>query len=355
METVSTQTRPTQRLINAPTLWRHDIGTAYPNIFEHSGATLYNGDFLDASEDWPSPTVIVSDGPYGVGSFPGDPSSPNDLSEWYAPHIARWSERALPSTTLWFWNTEIGWANVHPVLVQNGWSYRSCNVWDKGIGHIAGNANSKTLRSYPIVTEVCVQYVRDVKVDVSGVPMNLKGWLRFEWERSGIPLYKANEACGVKNAATRKYLTKCDMWYFPPPEAFEAMALYANLHGAPAGRPYFSLDRDQPLSADQWAHMRAKFHCDVGITNVWQEPPVRGKERLKDAHKCLHMNQKPLRLLERTILASSDRGDVVWEPFGGLCSVAIAAVNTRRSSYSAELLEDYFSLAIDRLASHALA
>ena len=42
--------------------------------------------------------------------------------------------------------------------------------------------------------------------------------------------------------------------------------------------------------------MRAKFHCDVGITNVWRERPVRGEERIKDVHKSVHMNQKPLRL-----------------------------------------------------------
>ena len=66
------------------------------------------------------------------------------------------------------------------------------------------------------------------------------------------------------------------------------------------------------------------------------------------------MNQKPLRLLERIILASSDPGDVVWEPFGGLCSVAIAAVNTGRKCHSAEILPDYFSTARERLARHAM-
>ena len=48
------------------------------------------------------------------------------------------------------------------------------------------------------------------------------------------------------------------------------------------------------------------------VTNVWSEPPIRGEERLKDRDaKCLHANQKPLRLFERIILASSDSGDVV--------------------------------------------
>ncbi len=323
--------------------------TTFPT-YGRLGANLYHGDFLEVSENWPSPTVIVSDGPYGIGSFPGDPPSPEYLPEWYRPHIERWSERALPETTLWFWNTEIGWASVHPILAENDWEYRACHVWDKGLGHIAGNSNTRTLRKFPVVTELCVQYVRKVSIGLNGSVMGIKEWVRSEWERSGLPLYKANEACGVKNAATRKYLTKCHLWYFPPPEAFERLAQYANQRGRPEGKPYFSLDGVNPATAQEWSGMRAKFHCDVGITNVWREPSVRGEERLKDESKFIHMNQKPLRLVERTILASSDVGDVVWEPFGGLCSAAVASANTGRECYSAEILDAYFQASRERLA-----
>ena len=342
----------TQELFSLPLQLNQRAESLPP--YHRLGATLYPGDFLEVSADWPSPTVIVVDGPYGVGSFPGDPVSHEDLPIWYRPHVAHWSERALPETTLWFWNTEIGWASVHPTLVEHGWEYRSCHIWDKGVGHIAGNANSKTLRRFPVVTEVCAQYVRKVKVGSNGSAMTLKEWVRSEWERSGLPFYKANAACGVKNAATRKYLTKCHLWYFPPSEAFELLAQYANEHGRPEGRPYYSLDGVRPATAREWSRMRAKFHCDVGITNVWREPAVRGGERLKNAYKCVHMNQKPLRLLEQIILASSDPGDVVWEPFGGLCSVAIAAMNTGRECHSAEILPDYFTAARERLAYHAI-
>lgn len=323
--------------------------------YERLGANLYYGDFLRVSGAWPSPTVIISDGPYGIGSFPGDPASHECLPEWYRPHIERWSKRALPETTLWFWNTEIGWASVHPILAENDWEYRACHVWDKGVGHIAGNSNTRTLRKFPVVTELCAQYVRKVSIGPNGSAMGIKEWVRSEWERSGLPLYKANAACGVKNAATRKYLTKCHLWYFPPPEAFERLACYANLHGRPEGRPYFSLDGVKPATARDWSGMRAKFHCDVGITNVWREPSVRGEERLRDESRFTHMNQKPLRLVERTILASSDAGDVVWEPFGGLCSAAIASVNTGRLCYSAEVLDKYFEASRERLANHVAA
>ncbi|HEX2611868.1 MAG TPA: DNA methyltransferase [Gemmatimonadales bacterium] len=303
-------------------------------------------------DHWSHPTCIIADGPYGVGGFPGDPPTPATLAEWYAPHIAAWSRRATPQTTLWFWNTELGWATVHPVLVANGWEYRSCHVWDKGKGHVAGNANSLTLRKFPVVTEVCVQYVKRAFFRVDGQELTMQDWLRHEWKRTGLPFYLANKATGTANAATRKYLTACHLWYYPPVEAFEGLAAYANRHGRPEGRPYFSVDGKRSLTGREWASLRAKFSCEVGISNVWSLPPVRGSERLKKKFQCVHNNQKPLQLIDICIKASTDPGDLVWEPFGGLCSAAISSHRLGRGCVSAEILPEYYAAARERLRTY---
>lgn len=320
-----------------------------PSLFERGGVAIHHADVATLYETWESPVAIVSDGPYGVGGFPGDPPTPDGLPEWYEPHIRAWSARATPLTTLWFWNTEIGWATVHLILVKHGWTYRNCHIWDKGIGHIAGNANSKSLRKFPVVTEVCAQYVKESRFVVGGRELSMQDWLRLEWERSGLPLYKTNEACGVKNAATRKYFTKDHLWYYPPVEAFEGIATYANQHGDPEGRPYFSIDGKRPLTSAEWERMRSKFYCEIGVSNVWREPAVRGQERLKNGTKCAHTNQKPLRLIELIIRASSDPDDLIWEPFGGLCSAAIAAHKLGRRCLSAEINREFYEIAIERL------
>jgi DNA modification methylase len=128
------------------------------------------------------------------------------------------------------------------------------------------------------------------------------------------------------------------------------LAAYANRHGRPTEWPYFSVDGRAAVTAKQWGRMRAKWNHVHGITNVWTELAVRGTERLKDENsKILHTNQKPLRLIERILLASSDPGDVVWEPFGGLCSVAVAALRQGRHCYSAEISPDFYTLAKARI------
>ena len=313
--------------------------------FNAPNVSLFCGDSLDCYKLWDAPDVIVSDGAYGILGFEGDTIDHTGVPEWYRAHIEAWSAAAKPSTTLWFWNSEIGWAAVHPVLEANGWRYQNCNIWDKGLAHIAGNVNTSKIRRFPVVSEVCVQYVRDVSVNGDA----LKVWLKKEWQRSGLPLRCANEACGVVDAAVRKYLDQGHLWYFPPPDMFERMQKYANEHGKPEGRPYYSLDGIKPLAGVEWAKMRSKFYCPHGRTNVWSRPPVSGAERIKNEKgKALHLNQKPLDLMEMIIKASTDKGDVVWEPFGGLFSACRAAADIGRRAFGGEINPYYFNASLVR-------
>ena len=127
---------------------------------------------------------------------------------------------------------------------------------------------------------------------------------------------------------------------------------YANKHGDPGGRPYFAIDGKQPGTAEQWASMRAKFECPHGFTNVWDRPALRGAERYKlngNSSKAIHLNQKPLDLIGMLIEASSDEGDVIWEPFGGLFTACIAARMGRRRSFGGEIDPTYFHYGTKRL------
>ena len=127
-------------------------------------------------------------------SYPGDPST-SAIAE-SEPHIIKWSEHATPITTLWFWNTELGCKRSSHVS-QHGWEYRNCHIWNKGIAHIAGNTNGKTLRKFPVTTEVCVQYTKKALFYVNGTKMDMQRWLRYEWGRTDLPFSKTNDVCGV--------------------------------------------------------------------------------------------------------------------------------------------------------------
>lgn len=325
--------------------------------------SVHHGTAEELYGQWPVPSTIISDGAYGVGGFPGDPRTPEGLAAWYREHIEAWSKHAAPATTLWFWNTEVGWATVHPLLVENGWEYVETIVWDKGVQHVAGNVNGDTIRRFPVVTEVCVFYRRRLEFATEDGVMPAKQWLRYEWRRAGLALALANEACGVKNAATRKYLTQDWLWYFPPPEMMERLVKYANRHGKRSGKPYFSIDGQKPVTADEWGKLRDRWHHQHAVTNVWSHPPLHGAERFRGNGKrsaprvynpgrnaTVHLNQKPLTFMRRIIEACTEPGDVVWEPFGGLCSATVAATELKRRAYAAEPISDFYELALERLA-----
>ena len=125
---------------------------------------LFLGDSLTLYEQWDRPTVIVSDGAYGILGFEGDTSDHLGVASWYEPHVAAWSRQASAQTTLWFWNSEIGWAAAHPILEKHGWRYVNANFWNKGKAHIAGNVNTAKIRRFPVVSEICVQNVFEARI-----------------------------------------------------------------------------------------------------------------------------------------------------------------------------------------------
>lgn len=138
---------------------------------------------------------------------------------------------------------------------------------------------------------------------------------------------------------------------FSTSEMFEKLAKYANDYGDPRGYPYFSLNGLQPITGKEWERMRSKFECPHGYTNVWDRNALRGEERIKAPQKDLksaHLNQKPLDLMKLIIEASSDSGDVVWEPFGGLFSASLAAKTIGRKAYGCEIDPVYFNLSLKR-------
>jgi DNA modification methylase len=322
----------------------------------HKGIHLFNDKAENLYKNWETPDVIISDGAYGVSGFKGDPHTPHFIADWYEAHIEAWSKKAKPGTTLWFWNTEVGWANVHPILQKNGWDYLTCNIWNKGIAHIAGNVNTKTLKSFPVVTEVCVHYIKRAELKVAGETTHLKDWIRAEWNRAGLVLWQANEACGVANAASRKYLTKDHLWYAPPSEHFAAMVIYANEKGNETGKPYYSLDGINPMTQWEYEQLFPLFNGKYGYTNVWDIPALHSKERIKAEGKSayFHLNQKPLTLMKLLLEISSKKNSVIWEPFGGLFSASFAALSMGRTSYATEMDEAIFKVAVQRFENQLI-
>lgn len=64
----------------------------------------------------------------------------------------------------------------------------------------------------------------------------------------------------------------------------------------------------------------------------------------------VHPTQKPVKLLERLLLAYSNKGETVLDNCMGSGSTGVACVNTGRRFIGMELNEKYFQIAKDRIA-----
>ena len=83
------------------------------------------------------------------------------------------------------------------------------------------------------------------------------------------------------------------------------------------------------------------------VSSIWRIPTVPKKEKLHGYHPT----QKPLRLVRRALLASTKEGDLVFDPFCGSGTTAVAAKELNRAFVGAELEEEFAKLAARRIAA----
>jgi len=81
------------------------------------------------------------------------------------------------------------------------------------------------------------------------------------------------------------------------------------------------------------------------MKTVWSFTAPNGEE--KEFGK--HPTQKPVALLARSILASTNEGDLIFDPFSGSSTTGVAAINTHRKFVGTELESEFINLSIARL------
>ncbi len=91
---------------------------------------------------------------------------------------------------------------------------------------------------------------------------------------------------------------------------------------------------------------------DCQVRSDWYLPICTGAERLKDARgRKLHPTQKPEALLSRILLAASNEGDVVLDPFFGSGTTGAAAKRLGRAFIGIEREPGYAKAARARIAA----
>ncbi|NMB67145.1 MAG: site-specific DNA-methyltransferase [Chloroflexi bacterium] len=80
-------------------------------------------------------------------------------------------------------------------------------------------------------------------------------------------------------------------------------------------------------------------------SDIWDIPNVKANHIEKTCHPC----QFPVELIERLVLALTNPGDWVLDPYMGVGTSAIASLMHKRKSIGAEIMPEYFQIALDRI------
>jgi len=203
-------------------------------------------------------------------------------------------------------------------LQMTGFELRQQIIIDKGMRSVSGRA-TKNYRMFPNVTESVLFLIKDSKPFI-------KQFLKERQQVLGYSSKEINDKLGVKSNGG-------GMWSIYTGENV--------CEQVPTRELWEKLQRvlkfDLPYEA-----VSMVFNAQMGLTDVWTDIDFYKEERY-------HPTQKPLNLIQRLILASSDEGMIVVDPFVGSGSTAVAAKSLKRKYLGIELDPKYSEITLARL------
>lgn len=205
-----------------------------------------------------------------------------------------------------------------PSLLKIGFELRQQIIINKGIQAVAGRA-TKNYRMFPNVTE-SILFLTKKNILFS------KKLLKQRQKDLGIKSKDINELLGVKSNGGGMwsiYTGKNICEQFPTKELWEKLQKILK----------FDL---------QYEKIAQTFNTEMGITDVWSDISFTKEKRV-------HPTQKPLKLIERLIKASSNEGDRILDPFAGSGSTFFASLYLNRIPTTIEFEEKYVNLIKERL------
>ncbi|MBQ7592779.1 MAG: site-specific DNA-methyltransferase [Synergistaceae bacterium] len=97
-------------------------------------------------------------------------------------------------------------------------------------------------------------------------------------------------------------------------------------------------------SEDIW-ELTLERLIDDWDAQIWDIPNVKNNHPEKINHPC----QFPVELAERCVLALTNSGDVVYDPFAGVGSSLIAALKNERIAWGSEREKVYVDAGLERI------
>ena len=107
---------------------------------------------------------------------------------------------------------------------------------------------------------------------------------------------------------------------------------------------YCSINDRTDIVYYMWSGMFQGVYCGKDLRRAWKQ---QGNKQLNEER--IHPTQKPIKLMKRIVLGSTNEGDLVLDPFMGSGTTGVACIQLNRNFIGFEISPDYFAMAQKRI------
>lgn len=242
-----------------------------------------------------------------------------DYLEWSEKWISEASRTLRKGGSFYLFGYFRMLSRLLPILENAGLELRQQIILNKGIQAASGRA-TKNYKMFPNVTESILFLYKDAKPFA-------KAFLKKRQKELGLSAKEINERLGVKSNGG-------GMWSIYTGEnvckQLPTEELWTKLQEI--------LQFDLPYS-----DISQTYNAQFGITDVWDDISFYDEDRF-------HPTQKPKKIIDRLVLASSNENDIVLDPFMGSGTTAAACSAHGRNYIGFEIDPEYFQRSLERLS-----
>lgn len=244
-----------------------------------------------------------------------------EYKEWCEEWISRAAIKAKYGCSMWVFGFPYQLTTILPIFEKYNFKFRQQIVIWKGMKSAAGRTSEK-LKMFPTTTESIFYFAYD------SIPV-IKQILIDKKQQSGLTSQDIN-----------KYLGK----------ASNGGGTWSQIAGPRQKTPVQPTKEDwEKLSAlfgglPKYEDMVYKFNLPFGLTDVWDDISFHFPKGTK-----LHTTQKPEKLIERIVNASSDENDFVVDFFLGSGTTAHVCKKLNRIYGGCEMDKNYYDKILKRM------
>ena len=223
--------------------------------------------------------------------------------------VAKWSN------SLWLFGFPYQLMHIFPLLEKYGFAFRQQIVVNKGLQAVAGRTSNK-LKMFPTATESIFYFYKDARDHLRDILQSEKERLKWIGNDVNKHLGKATSGGGTFACVASKKKPKEHRTY-------------------PTREDWIKLS--EVMNLPKYEDVVYSFNIIKGLTDVWDD--INFYDR---SVKKIHSTQKPLALIDRLILSSSNENNLVVDPFMGSGTTAISCMNHNRRYSGCEIDKDYY-------------